>query len=829
MAEPGIDRGHTSLRQLKDVYAKLELSNANEAETRAKVIEALLKGVLYWLEEDIEREERAIDDGKTKFVDYVLRTASTAIVIEAKRAGGAFVLPNNRQSGKLGGWLSKGEIGNAIRQTRDYCIRKSIPFGVVTNGAAWIVFPAVRTDGVPFADSQARVFRSIDDIDERFVEFWELLSRQRVTEGNLESEMVGPPDERFSRRALTVLKEPGFRLGRNALFDHIESAVHSSFSDEALLTNREALRLCYVKTSDRTKFDNRIKMYLSDVRPPLERPSIRVGSRKNRKQAEKAIVDPPSSAQRFILVLGPVGAGKSTFISYTREVSARDQIDKKLLWLYIDFKKATVSDAPREFIYGELLRLIEDDKTFGMGEWEHTIRPAYRKQVDALSRGALQPIKRNDPVEFERRVSDMIAKEREAVRPYVEKILQRVLERTPGYLIIDNVDQLPTDQAQSNTFMEAQAIARRIGINVIMSLRDATYLRHRTSPAFDAFQVETLFVEPPSVLPVLSRRCAYAKTILAGKSARIKTEQGFTVDVDDLSVFFDIVSHSLFSGSSGYMFEVLAAGDIRRGIQLAREFLASGHTSADKALQCYLSGEDYSFPPHEVFKGTVLGQRKFYREEESLLPNLFDSKLKQRTLGLLRLTIVGSLVEAAAVDSFEGIALREMVDQFYKIGVSAQDVKTCVVDLVNTRILKTANALDVADDSALLPTRLAGYLLTAAGSSFSYLEMCALDAWILDEHHFESLRDLTTRIESRGDFLEKIEMRLKRVETFLDYLAGVEESWVVESRRKNVTEKFSRPYLKERILPVFEKDEKSRVLQSARKTRGRANEKAGTA
>jgi hypothetical protein len=62
---------------------------------------------------------------------------------------------------------------------------KSIPCAVVTNGSAGIVFPAVRTEGITFEDTQARIFRNLEDIKIRIVEFWELLSRQRVTEGNL--------------------------------------------------------------------------------------------------------------------------------------------------------------------------------------------------------------------------------------------------------------------------------------------------------------------------------------------------------------------------------------------------------------------------------------------------------------------------------------------------------------------------------------------------------------------------------------------------------------------------------------------------------------------
>jgi hypothetical protein len=73
----------------------------------------------------------------------------------------------------------------------------------------------------------------------------------------------------------------------------------------------------------------------------------------------------------------------------------------------------------------------------------------------------------------------------------------------------------------------------------------------------------------------------------------------------------------MVSGDAGYMLEVLSGRDIRQGLQLTREFLASGHTSADKALQTYLASGEYVFPPHEIFKGAVLGKRKYYREVAS--------------------------------------------------------------------------------------------------------------------------------------------------------------------------------------------------------------------
>ncbi len=810
-----VDQGHAKLNEIAKQYEGLRLSDANEAETRKKVIDHILEDVLGWLEDDISYEERCSEDGSTTFADYIVRTATTQIVVEAKRAGAAFRLPPRLNSGKLGGVLGEGEIGEAIRQARDYCRTKSIPFAVATNGSTWVVFPAVRTDAVTFEESQARVFRGLDDIRERFVEFWELLSRQRVIEGNLENELLEPPRDGMSRRVLTLLSEPGFRLGRNALFEQLEPAVTAALSDEALLHDVDALRACYVRNSERVKYDSRLQMYLTDLKPPLDVAVTRARSRKN-EGALAAAVDatPPHGQPKFVLLLGPVGAGKTTFIQYTRRISAAEQIDGKLLWFYIDFKKATKEDRPRAFIYRELLELVESDEVFALGDWEHSIRPAYSQLAERLARGPLQPLKQADPAAFEQRISDMIMADRVQIEPYIEKIMARAVAARPGFVVLDNVDQIDDDSIQRDIFSEAQAAARRLGLNVIMSLRDATYLRHRSSPIFDAFQVDALYIDPPSVSSVLSRRFALAKRVLADRSAEIVAEGGARFVVPDLSIFFEVVSGSLLSGDSGFLLEVLSGGDIRRGLHLVREFLASGHTSADKALQVYMASGAYQFPTHEVFRAVVLGARRYFREEESVLLNIFDSKLGTSSLQLIRLNILARFVHLASSPSFDGLRSEEIVEQFHRLGVPAADVEGPLRALVDSRMLKTADGLEFSRESVLVPTRLAGFSLQVLSGQFAYLEMCTLDSLIHDSLTWEKIRELTTQIEQPSRSLAKIPLRLDRTEVFLLYLRQLEEAWTVECKRRGLSAEWALSPIAGSVLPAYQ-IEKERVQRSA--------------
>ena len=184
-------------------YAHLKLSSANEAETRLKLIDRIFFGLLDWAYEDVTVEERVTEDGKSTYTDYIFRTANTAFVVEAKKIGTSFESVGDSRKARLSGKLVEGATGEAIRQARDYCRKKSIQFAVVTNGAQWLIFPGVRTDRVSFSQSSALIFDSLTRVlGEEFDEFYELLSRDAVINGNLELELLGRSEDQFEERRL---------------------------------------------------------------------------------------------------------------------------------------------------------------------------------------------------------------------------------------------------------------------------------------------------------------------------------------------------------------------------------------------------------------------------------------------------------------------------------------------------------------------------------------------------------------------------------------------------------------------------------------------------
>jgi hypothetical protein len=281
------------LARLASVAADIgdrDLRSANETTTRKLVIDRILEEALGWKPgTDVVYEERNTEDGQTTFADYVVGVPTASFVVEAKRFGESFSLPIKQTSAVLGGVLSSGSVGEAIRQARDYARGRSIQYAVVTNGESWVIFPAIRTDRITFEKTRATIFKTLEDIKERFAAFWGLLSRDSVLEDSLAAHFFLPASEVVQKRLVDILPEPGFRIGRNRVYDHIESAVLSALSDEHLLHDAAGLEKCYVKSAERVKFDERLKVYLQDVKPNLGRSVVRPRAGGDEKVLDKSI------------------------------------------------------------------------------------------------------------------------------------------------------------------------------------------------------------------------------------------------------------------------------------------------------------------------------------------------------------------------------------------------------------------------------------------------------------------------------------------------------------------------------------------------------------
>lgn len=772
-------------------HRKLSLHNANEAETRIKLIDRIIYEVLGWEYDDVSYEERVSEDGNTTYSDYILRTANTAFLIEAKRIGKTFNTIPSKRKVKLSGSIMNDESGEAIRQARDYCRKKSIPYGVVTNGSQWIIFPAIRIDQIEFSNSNAILFDNIENyLGAEFDDFYSLLSRDHVINGILEYELIGRNEDQIEERRLKAFYKSTHTSPTNPIYPLIENAIVTAFTDSVFESDSSLLEKCYVSTPDRTKFDNRIKMHLSKREPLFKSHPKRPMKKKDSDALSSALIAAQNSARPLaILILGPVGSGKTTFLQYTRKVTTKSyfEIRKDRLyphWVHIDFRQFVIEKSPIDFIVNVIFNYMKTDPFFS--DYNSSIKNAYYEEIKSLQEGPMYLISKNLD-KFDEKISDLITNDYKLINPYVEKLLKYAVSKIPVFIVIDNVDQHENENIQGSIFSESIAFASKLKLNLVMSMRESTYVKHRHTPVFDAFDFDPIQLEPPQILPVLSRRFFVAQQLLNGKSGCFTALNGAHFDVSNLSDFINLVQESVLGTEVGKRIEVLSNGDVRLSLRMTREFLERGYTDPAKALKNYSNQGSYILPRHEAFRSILLGNQSVYQEEYSVIGNPFDSRLNKTNAQLLRLFILAALVKLSGEKSFEYLDGPSIRENLRKIGFNDDHILKTLNDLCLLRFVHTASHNEATFNSNYYPSKLGGYIIRDLIGDFTFVENVLMDTFIASKEVWESLKKLSDVIKEERDTIRRLKARISRAKRFYDYNQELYALILDEAQRRNLT------------------------------------------
>jgi hypothetical protein len=747
-----------------------KLNNSSEAQTRFDVIDRIIKEILQWENGQIsvEPHTKGVRDG---YIDYLLTAGDYTIIIEAKKVGASFPTPTKRKKLKLtGSILNSGEIKTALEQAEGYAKNKNADIVMVTNGNCWCFYPMGEIDKNKIYANLLFPFESNEDANELF----NLFEVHNVENDSLKAINIDN-DIILNNKLNNIVTNSDSRMGRNNIADHIMSAIDHAILSEALLEDEEVLKNCYVSSDSRTKFDSTIQMHLSQYKPSFILPAKKIRRDKSQDELSKGIkIAKPNISSPVTLLIGSVGSGKSTYLKHFELVKYKEQLKKQEAhWIYIDFEKLGKDGNPRKFIYDSLNQYLLEENKDNPTDYESVIKPAYEKEITALSKGPYALLYKNKD-KFEEKIIEIIDKDYKEVEPYVEKIFKYISSIKLCVIVIDNVDLYEDEELETKVFSEAISITKKIKSNTIVSIRDTTFIKHKNNSIFNAYELKKFWINPPLFREILSKRLNYAKHMLKDKEANIELTNGAILKVDDLSLFFSIIQKSILNENNGKLIEYLSDRNPRKGITLIQNFLTSGHIQADKAISNYINGEaNFIFPFHEVFKGSILGQWKYYKENRAEAYNVFDSNLGSNRLQLLRMYILKLLYNRAKI-GLQDVNLKEIIELISKIGVS-EDI---IINVLNS--LKENNLIHSNDIHTKTPdyhiTLCGGYYITNLSSLVVYSETVLFDTNIFDTNIFDTLCNLTLEIENQRDQIERMKLRQTRMDIFMTYLIDIEDS-----------------------------------------------------
>ena len=344
-------------------------------------------------------------------------------------------------------------------------------------------------------------------------------------------------------------------------------------------------------------------------------------------------------------------------------------------------------------------------------DYERCLKHAYRNDIESLKSGPLA-IYSKEPEKQQEAISRLMMTDYMTKEPYVLKVLGYAARNAPVFLVIDNVDQREDIKDQAAIFLESLSLARALRANLVLAMRDTTYLKNKNAPVFDAFDFDAVYIDPPAIEAVLSRRFAIAASLLKDKSFEFVAENGARFQVENASMIVDMLSAGILNTEVGRLIEVAATGDTRLALKMTRQFLQYGYSSSARAIEEFKRRGHYNLPPHEALRAIMFGNQSIYQDEFSAIGNPFDAKLGRSSAQFLRLHIMSALVQLAADRRFDGLEAAEIIDVIEKLGISERTTELVLRKLMEQRYLFSRSHQDYSRESMLLPSRLAGYVCT---------------------------------------------------------------------------------------------------------------------
>jgi len=641
--EIGLDNFEKMKRRLVDYGSFL-----TEADTRCKIIDEILLKCLGWQEENIKREFHV----ETGYIDYILIIDGKRLVIEAKKVGNTFTIPvgiSCSSNLKIKDLLKKDDnLNEHYEQVLKYCIASSIPFGCLTNGFSWIIFPAFRTDGIEQKNSKVVIFKDLNDIENNFVHFWNLFSNEAIKEGKL-SEILLVELKTIPPSFLINSEERRNQiLNRNYLSGILSPILKDYFSDLTGPNSIDKLEKCYVEIDEAISLDESTGDSRGLSKTIARDPSITQFESiqkvyNNLDYYIDSFIEGKQKSGVVYILLGRVGAGKTTFLYHYFYISKK-RLDEISLIYYLNWLEMGQQKVS-EFFYEKIDSISNQSLLFQNNSKIDTIEKAFEQEINSLKNGPLGRIKESALIE--QKIGEMLFDLSMKKDNYYSKLIPYLKreKKISTIIIFDNIDQLdPKLQEEIVNF--AFSIYTKWQSFTLIALREENYLKSKQQGSLSTIQSHRVYLPKQSIMPILDKRLeCLANDIASDSTALSPNLSDLYLTALDIRQFIILIKDSIVSERVRVkdFLESIALGNLRESLDFFLSFLLSENTDTRKIISFMKDGEKYLVPDHEFIKSIALGSKQFFSESDSPILNLFSVMDMQNPSHFTKLRILNFL------------------------------------------------------------------------------------------------------------------------------------------------------------------------------------------
>jgi hypothetical protein len=795
------EEGVKSLEKLVD-YFNSENLDRNEDTTRFHLIDQILTECLGWSRPDIHTE--ISQDGV--FADYELSIIRKVAIVEAKRQGDYFELHagargNTKALKSL--MRDNDSLSKAIRQVSNYCHERGVEIAIVCNGWQVVAFVANRNDSIPPLEGTALVYASLPDMLSDFKEFWNCLSKDGMQERHLVHKLLGNSlKELPAKLSSKIYAYPGIK---DKDIDQIEMQNVSDLVIEDVVRNdsleEEFLRECYCSSGALSNYAlvskdiiNTRYNYLfqgNDPKALLEPVTNKKGLNTN---LVNVIAD--SMSQRPILLVGDVGAGKSTFVANLLHIAAPTEFEKAIT-LKIDLgSQAIISLDIKAAILNELADQLKSEYQTDIDS-DDFVRHCYFVELSEFKKSIrVKRLYEVAPTEAAVKEIDFLYEKTIDRSEHLKHSLHHLSSNRGKQIVIfiDNCDQR-NDSDQQTAFLVSQEIASNWSVIVFLALRPETF--HRTKKftgALSGYHTKAFTIAPPRVSEVITKRLRFAQKITRGETPLTRLNMGVTFN--KLDTLIETFLNSLEDDSNLYeLIDNVANGNIRKSIEMVKDFFGSGYLNTRKILWNVSNGKGYSIKVYEFLRSIIYGSNVHYDPSSSLVANIFDVRHYDPKEHFLMPLLLGALHSSSVGNKQDGfVDSSTLYSSLQSFGFTPEQLDSVISSAYTKDMLETSEKGSRLSPDApikLRITALGAYHVRRLASRFTYIDAIIVDTPCFDKnaHWNRNVASLADRIDRVTHFKEYLDAQWEKLGSdgrFFDWkaeshaLAG-EIDWVGKS------------------------------------------------
>lgn len=775
-------------------YESYKNEDISESDTRSKLIDALLIGVLGWSEEDIRREGH-VDSG---YYDYKIDIAGVNLVIEAKRQYKEFILPKGLHHSKLSTLYKENE--EVIKQIKDYLDDLGRDTGIITNGYQFIIAKFVNTNGIPWKNNTCQIYNGLDDIRDNFIDFWNNLSKSGIiSNGGIKCLFSETKD--FSKTILSTIPQKDNEISRNDLASSLTPLISKVFGEifqnDDEINDQDFIRECYVENKEVIKNKAELNGLFSDDAPQLKE----VAKARNHKSISKQVkfeinkeqdIHPSNPTPKPIIIIGSKGAGKTTFINFLFNNLEETTINKHP-YVIVNLMNYYSGDnhIDTKQIAANILAKINDKYPERTINNVDVLKRIYRREINENDKGIWQYVKENNYPLYQEKLSSFLEERVKDVQKHLIALNLYFIKEIHRRMIIvfDNADQL-SDEIQEQIFLYSCSLNTEGKIATFISLREGYYYKFRNKPPFNAFESNVYHIAAPDYGLVLQKRIDYAiKSIpnqgIGSVSGPIDDKM-YNLEGSSIISFFNGIRDSLFGTENSPILDFIrftTFPDIREGLRIFKTFLTSGYTNVSEYVLRVLYNKDkhiITIPIHEFAQAVGLENKLYYNHETSLIQNLFYP-LSPESDYFIRINILRKLVSIRNLKGITNsfIPVGELKDLFKEYGYRASIINQELAYLLEYGFIDADKKLSdikwyrIEDDNLSLTITSKGYYyVTDIINNFYYIDMVLQDTPFFNQDVFNQVK--TNFAYRNSEHKRDITKRLLSVKTFMSYLKDEE-------------------------------------------------------